>query len=283
MSALCSIDSDEMLIAMWLHGRPASTQAEYQRDIAKFRSIVVKPLPATTLADLQHYQSTLIDANLKPATLKRKLNCVKSLYSFAASLNYISFNIAAALRLPKGKAIAAHRFLKPDEVKRLIAAAPASKARSLILFLYGTGTRISEACSLRWGDIWVQGFDSAQPKGGQIQATITGKGDKTRVVLIPASVYQALQLLAPHPLEPTALVFNLDRYQAWAIVKQAAKEAGLPQVSPHWFRHAHAIHALKGGAPLELVRDSLGHASVSTTDCYLQAAPDDGSSNYLSF
>lgn len=276
MNQLANVSDDDRLIAMWLHGRPKSTAAEYARDAAKFRSIVAKPLQQTTLEDLQHYQTSLVDRGLQPATLKRKLNTIKSLYSFATSLNYLPYNIAAALRLPKGKAISAQQFLRPDECKRLIAAAPEGKARTLILFLYGTGTRISEACILRWRDIWVQG-------NGTAQATITGKGDKQRVILIPPAVYQVVKALEPHPPQPDRLVFGFDRRRGWELVKAAAIAAGLPAVSPHWFRHAHAIHALKGGAPLELVRDSLGHSSIAVTNVYLEAAPDDGSSRYLSF
>ena len=274
MDQLAKLDDDDRLIAMWLHGRPDSTQKEYARDVQKFRSIVGKALRTTSLEDLQHYQNYLLLRDLKPATLRRKLNTIKSLYSFAASLNYLPFNIAAALRLPKAKAVSAQRFLRPDEVKRLIAAAPPGKARSLLLFLYGTGVRINEACTLRWRDCW-------QRLDGSTQATITGKGDKQRVILIPSQVWAQVATLAPHPPQPDALVFNLDRRRAWELVKAAAIAANLPKVSPHWFRHAHAIHSLKGGAPIELVRDSLGHSSIAVTNCYLEAAPDDGSSRYL--
>jgi hypothetical protein len=52
-------------------------------------------------------------------------------------------------------------------------------------------------------------------------------------------------------------------------------------VSPHWLRHAHASHALDHGAPLSLVRDTLGHASISTTSAYLHARPGDSSARFL--
>jgi integrase/recombinase XerD len=42
-------------------------------------------------------------------------------------------------------------------------------------------------------------------------------------------------------------------------------------VSPHWLRHEHASHAIERGAPLPLVRDTLGHASISTTGIYAHA------------
>ncbi len=65
------------------------------------------------------------------------------------------------------------------------------------------------------------------------------------------------------------------------IVKAAAKRAGLPpDVSPHWLRRAHASHALDRGTPISLVQATLGHASIATTDKYLQPRPEDSSARY---
>ena len=74
----------------------------------------------------------------------------------------------------------------------------------------------------------------------------------------------------------------LDASQVHRIVKAAAARAGLPpEVSAHWLRHAHASHALDRGAPISLVKTTLGHASVATTDRYLHARPNDSSARYL--
>jgi site-specific recombinase XerC len=55
------------------------------------------------------------------------------------------------------------------------------------------------------------------------------------------------------------------------------------KLSPHWLRHANGSHAHQRGAPAATIRDTLGHASLSTTDLYLSSAPTDGSSLYLKF
>ena len=66
------------------------------------------------------------------------------------------------------------------------------------------------------------------------------------------------------------------------IVRQASRRAGIElAVSPHWFRHAHASHALGRGAPIHLVQATLGHASITTTGRYLHARPNDSSSRFL--
>ena len=75
---------------------------------------------------------------------------------------------------------------------------------------------------------------------------------------------------------------HLDPSAVWRIVKAAAARAGLPDgTSPHWLRHSHASHSLDRGAPLSLVQQGLGHASVATTSKYLHARPSDGAGRYL--
>ena len=59
---------------------------------------------------------------------------------------------------------------------------------------------------------------------------------------------------------------------------------GCPRgTSPHWLRHAHASHALDARAPVHLVRDTLGHASLATTSRYAHARPGDSSALHLGY
>ena len=75
---------------------------------------------------------------------------------------------------------------------------------------------------------------------------------------------------------------HLSPSQVWRIVKQSAKRAGIKKaVSPHWFRHAHASHALDRGAKISLVQVTLAHSSIQTTGKYIHAKPGESSSMYL--
>ena len=75
---------------------------------------------------------------------------------------------------------------------------------------------------------------------------------------------------------------HLHPSAAWRIVRKAAAQAGIDgNVSPHRLRHAHASQALERGAPVALVRDTLGHSTVSTTNGCLHARPNDSSARYL--
>jgi len=271
---LSRVDNDDRLIDMWLHDRPTGTQANYRRTVAEFNRFTAKGLSDVRLEDLQGYVTHLNDRGLKDATKRNKVNALKSLFSFAAKLQYVRFNVAAALRSRKYKVTLAGRILSREQAIALVSFHP------IVIFMYATGVRVSEACGLRWSDI--------QQLDGRVQARIFGKGNKERVVLVPQAVWQKLQpLRGDRPSTASVFLNNgvaMNRFAAHRIVKAAVAHAGVdPRVSAHWLRHAHAQHSLAAGAPLHLVRDSLGHSSIAVTNIYLESNPDDGSSRYLSF
>ena len=137
----------------------------------------------------------------------------------------------------------------------------------------------AELCTLTWRD--------AQERGDAGQVAVSGKGKKTRVVLLSPATWQELTGLrddagADAPIFRSRKGGNLDPSQVLRIVRAAARRVGIrAQVSPHWLRHAHASHALDRGCPIHLVQATLGHASVATTGRYLHARPTDSSARYL--
>jgi integrase/recombinase XerD len=280
-SALTKASSDEKLIEMWLHDRPSGTQANYRATVQSFReSIDFKPLQQVTLEDLQAYQTSLSQRGLKDSTKRSKINAVKSLFTFAAKLQYVRFNVAAALRMKKGSTTLAGRILRQNQVLKMLALEPHPRNAVLLKLMYATGARVTEVCGLCWQDFQEQ-------DNGSMQVRILGKGNKYRVVLVPDAVwFEVEKLRGDRPLDAPVFVGYqgkpLDRTTVHKIVKTAAARAGLdPTVSAHWFRHAHAQHSLARGAPLQLVRDSLGHSSIAVTNVYLESNPEDSSSKYL--
>ncbi|MEH2148573.1 tyrosine-type recombinase/integrase [Nostoc sp.] len=274
------VSTDQTLINMWLHGRPATTTAAaYRQNAEYFLGYVGKPLREVTLVELQAYATHLYGLGIKDSSIRTKLNIVKSLFTFAAKLNYIRFNVATALRIPKGNTSLAGRILKQTEVLKLVNCPKLTvRDRSLLKFIYATGVRVSEACRLKWSDF--QERDS-----GEVQVTVLGKGDKLRTVLVPIVVWMELEQLRGHECVFVGATGNaIDRVMAHKIIKDAAVVAGVnPKVSMHWLRHCNASHALARGASITLVRDSLGHASIAVSDKYLHSNPTDSTSNYLGF
>ena len=278
-SHLTRADADDHLINMWLHDRPDGTRREYLRDVDRFRKFLgYIPLRSLTLEDLQSYQTDLNSQDLKDATKRRKLNSIKSLLSFATNLNYTAFNVAAAVRIPKASPILAGRFMRVGEVLRLFAREPHQRNVIFLKLLYATGARVSEICRLKWSDF-------RDRDDGEVQVTILGKGQKQRIVLVPIAIWLDLEAMRGDD----AYIFPgrksgqpITRATGHDIIKAAALRAGLdPNISCHWLRHAHATHSLAKGAPLQLVRDTLGHSSIAVTNVYLESNPEDSSSKYL--
>jgi integrase/recombinase XerD len=272
-------DSDQHLIELWLHGRSRHTQRAYRADAGRFLAAVEQPLDRITLGDLQQFATHLAGSGLEPSSVYRSVSAVKSLFAFAHRLGYLQFDVARPLRLPALREGLAERILDETDVLRMIALEGMPRNKAILLTLYAGGFRVAELCSLKWSDL--QNRDAA----GQI--TVFGKGNKTRTVLMPGSVWNALQSLRKDARESDPVFRSrkgghLDESQVWRIVRKASKRAGIEKaVSCHWLRHAHASHALDRGAPIHLVQATLGHSSISTTGKYLHARPTDSSSCYL--
>jgi integrase/recombinase XerD len=271
-------DTDPQLIALWLHGRPASTQADYGREIQRFLAFVGKSLRSVTLGDVQAFADSLSEK--APSSRARILSSLKSLFAFGYRLGYLPFDVGRPLRLPARKSTLAERIMTEADTHRVIALEPNRRNRVMLRLLYASGVRVSELCGLKWRDC------KERNEVGQI--TVLGKGDKTRSILLSAATWKVLMDLRgtageDDPVFPSRTKRgHLTRAMVSRIVKAAAVRAGAsPRASSHWLRHSHATHAIERGAPLALVQKTLGHDALDTTGKYLHARPKDSSSRYI--
>jgi len=268
--------NDQQVLAMWLYDKAPGTQKIYRADVIRFLSFAGKPLSTITIGDIQAFADTLECAS---ATKARILAAIKSLFGFAKRIGYVYFDVSAAVKLPKVKNTLSERILSESDVTRMIALEPDGRNRVMLKLLYLSGMRVSELCRLAWRDV--------QGDANGVYVTVFGKGGKTRTILLDKHIYKDLVFIRGNS-GPDDPIFRshkgsfLDPSQVWRIVRSAARRAGIDvDVSPHWFRHAHASHALERGCPIHLVQATLGHASVATTGRYLHARPNDSSARFL--
>ena len=153
--------------------------------------------------------------------------------------------------------------LSEGEINLMLESAEELLDRAVLEFLYATGIRVSELCSLNLFDV------------GDSLVRVKGKGGKERIVPIAARTIEVLDLYLIErkkeftPLFVTRLGKRIHRQFVWALVKHYADKAGIQKnVSPHTLRHSYATHLLDNGADLRIIQELLGHSSISTTDRY---------------
>jgi integrase/recombinase XerD len=216
-----------------------------------------------------------------PATLQRKIACLRSFYRHLRRDQAIEHDPARELRGPRAQG-RLPKVLSRDDVIRLLAQprgrSPAAlRDRALLETMYACGLRASEAVTLELSELDLE--DSI--------VRARGKGSKERIVPIGAKAVQALQeyLSAGRPRlvglrdEPRVFVNlrggPLTRQGLYKIVKRHAHTAGLEhRMSPHTLRHTFATHLLAGGCDLRSLQEMLGHADIGTTQIYTHLSAD---------
>lgn len=169
-------------------------------------------------------------------------------------------------------------YLDKPEVDALLATADQSTSQgardhALLLFLYNTGARASEAAHLTVGDMtW----------GSTPAVRLVGKGNKTRWCPIWQPTADILKAMVAGRAAQEAVFLNrlgqpLTRYGIYRLVQRRIAQAGqsLPslqakRISPHCLRHTCAVHLLRSGVDINTIRAWLGHVSLDTTNVYAE-------------
>lgn len=165
------------------------------------------------------------------------------------------------------------------DIERLLTATTDLRDRAVLELLYGCGLRKSEIAALAVGDF----------EGGSIR--VRGKGDKTRIVPVPARTAEHVKIYLEFtlssmqtngrmgsagrgaPLFPASRSARMGPSAVHRIVKKAAARIGRP-VRCHQLRHSYATHLLEAGADLREVQELLGHENLATTAIYTHVSGD---------
>lgn len=169
-------------------------------------------------------------------------------------------------------------YLEPEDVRVVIASIIGSGAaerrdRALLLLLYNTGARISEALAVRGRDLQLD-----RPR----QVRLYGKGRKERVCPLWPETAMALRELSANVTTTDPIFLNArgrhltrDGGAAHIIAKHVRRAARTRRelrgrhVTPHVLRHSCAVALLQSGVDVSVIRDFLGHSSIATTSRYI--------------
>jgi len=257
------------------------TVAAYQRDLDQFEIFVGAWLGAEdwqwVTVDRLAIRAWLGDLDARgraPATIARKLSTIRVFFGFMHRTGQLDDNPARLIgaRAPLRKLPA---FLSRDQVDELFDSMPTDEQmylrdRAILELFYSSGLRLAELHGLDIGDVNLE--------AGTVR--VLGKGRKERITPVgrQAAVAVRRYLEADRSagiVHPGECLFTsrtgrrLSRRQIQRIVgKWLAAATGGESMSPHALRHTFATHLLDEGADLLVVKELLGHSSLSTTRIY---------------
>ena len=265
-------------------GLSRNTLEAYRNDLQQYGSFLerrgIDPLEVST-GDLRAFVTEVQDATAAPATVQRKIACLRSFHRYLRREQILERDPTAELRAPRSRA-RLPKVLSRDEVGELLrqprgTSPGALRDRALLETMYACGLRASEAITLELSQL-------------DLEAGIVrphGKGSKERIVPVGSLALRSLReyLERGRPKlvglrdEPHVFVNArggaLSRQGLYKIVQRYARAAGLEQrMSPHTLRHTFATHLLAGGCDLRSLQEMLGHADIGTTQIYTHLSPE---------
>jgi len=257
----------------------------YERDVAQFLGFLaghlggapsLKQLGKLSPADVRAFMAARRSAGAGNRSLMRGIAGARSFARFLERNGKGKVAALAAVRTPKPGRTLPKPLPASAAVRMTQADTRAGEARepwilardaAVLALLYGAGLRISEAL----------GLNRREFSEGRDTLTVTGKGNKTRMVpLLPQVAKLIAEYVALCPNLPPAgpLFIGARGGPLSARVVQLAMATlrgalGLPDsATPHALRHSFATHLLARGGDLRAIQELLGHASLSTTQIY---------------
>ncbi len=266
----------------------SKTVEAYERDARQFLVFIAEhlggapnltELAALTPQNVRAFMAARRADDISGRSLMRGLAGMRSFARFLERNGKGKVGALAAVRAPKVPKTLP-KPLHVDAARKVVDAdSRAGEAReqwvlqrdaAILALLYGSGLRISEALGLDRGDVPEPG------KGDAI--TVTGKGNKQRMVPLLPQVSQAIAdyiALCPYDLPVDGPLFIGTRGKALSpriiqlVMERLRGALSLPDsATPHALRHSFATHLLGRGGDLRAIQELLGHASLSTTQIY---------------
>ena len=165
------------------------------------------------------------------------------------------------------------RFLSETELAALLAVTD-EPWRSMILVGALTGLRFSELIALTWTDVDLDGVRVHVRRAVVRGIEVSPKNYRARVVPLPIAAANALAEL-PKDGEPVFMWrgARVESNAAYAALRTACRRLGWRRIGWHVLRHTYASHLAQRGAPLQHVRDLLGHSTLNMTLRYAHLSP----------
>ena len=249
------------------------TRESYARDIRLLLNLADKQALSDIKAQhVRRFIGTMHGRGLSGRSIARSLSAWRGFYDFLCQRHGFNSNPCTGMRAPKSPK-SLPQALSTDQAVQLVAIAGddtlSIRDHAILELFYSSGLRLAELVSLNIAALNL-------PEG---VVTVTGKGNKTRIVPVGSHAIKALQAW----LQARALIPGVDQHALFTNrqgrrlsgravqyrMKQWAVKRGInSDVHPHLLRHSFATHVLQSSGDLRAVQEMLGHANISTTQVY---------------
>jgi integrase/recombinase XerD len=241
------------------------TRSDYIRQVKTFTSFLGRSPDTATAEDLRRFQLHQTRTGIRPPSINGSVAALRFFFTVTLDRPEMARHLTFVREPRKLPAV-----LSPEEVARLLEAAPGPKYKAALSAAYAAGLRVSEVVALKVSDI-----DSER----LLLRIEQGKGRKDRFAMLSP---QLLELLRDWYCiaRPAVWLFPgrdpmlpLTTRQFARVVHAAASMAEIKKrVTPHTLRHSFATHLLEQKTDVRLIQVLLGHAKLETTVLYTQVA-----------
>ncbi len=250
---------------MTVRGFTASTQGGYLAAVENFTAFFGRSPDQASAEDLRRYQLHMRSNGASATGMNAAVSALRFFFGVTLGRGDAQAGMTT-VREPRRLPVV----LSPEEVRRLLDAAPGLKYRAALSVAYGAGLRASEVVSLKLADI-----DSER----MVIRVEQGKGRKDRYAM-----------LCEHLLHLLRAYWKASRPQGWLFPGQnpvnplttrqlnrafhgAKAAAGIDKrVSLHTLRHCFATHLMEQNVDIRVIQVLLGHKKLDTTARYSQVA-----------
>jgi integrase/recombinase XerD len=254
-----------MIEDMMVRNFVEKTRNDYIRQVKTFTAFLGRSPDTATAEDLRRFQLHQTRTGVRPPSINGSVAALRFFFTVTPDRPEMARHLTFVREPRKMPAV-----LSPDEVARLLEAAPGPKYKAALSAAYGAGLRVSEVVALKVSDI-----DSER----LLLRIEQGKGRKDRFAMLSPKLLELLRDWY-RIARPAVWLFPgrdpmlpLTTRQFARAVDAAASMAEIKKrVTPHTLRHSFATHLLEQKIDVRLIQVLLGHAKLETTVLYTQVA-----------
>jgi integrase/recombinase XerC len=254
------------------------TLIAYRNDILQFQQYLTDQDSDILSANHQIIRSwmvALMDQNLDPRSINRKISTLRSLYKFLLKEGMVQGNPVLKIQTPK-TAKKLPNFITEDKLAILLDQDifghdfAGIRDKLVIELLFGTGIRLSELIGLKNTDVYL----------AEKTIKVLGKRNKERIIPVNQTLIGLIEIyLTEKNIQLLSnkcnylIVTNIGSKAYPKLIYRIAQKyltmiSTQDKKSPHVLRHSFATSLLNNGADINAIKDLLGHANLSATQVY---------------